>query len=68
VKTLNRHQAHVTIRKGTQNVSAASVIDLLSLAATQGTELVFTATGEEAEDALNAVAGLLGGMTEASAS
>jgi phosphocarrier protein HPr len=64
VRTVSRHQAHVTIQRGTQSVDAASVMDLLSLAATQGAELVLTATGEEAEDALDAVADLLGGATE----
>ncbi len=64
VKTVSRHQAHVTIQKGTQSVDAASVMDLLSLAATQGTELVLTATGAEAERTLEAVAGLFDGKTD----
>jgi phosphocarrier protein HPr len=56
---VSRHQANVTVRKGTQSVDAGSVMDLLSLAATQGTELVLSATGAEAEEALEAVVGLL---------
>ena len=64
VKTLSGRQARVTIQRGTQSFDAASVIDLLSLAATQGTKLVLTATGEEAEDALAAVADLFGGGAE----
>lgn len=58
VKTVSQHRAHVTIQKGTQSVDAASVMDLLSLAATQGTELVLSATGAEAAQALQAVVGL----------
>jgi phosphotransferase system HPr-like phosphotransfer protein len=46
------------IQKGSQFADAANVLDLLSLAATHGTELVLTATGPEAEEALEAVAGL----------
>jgi len=64
VKAVSRHQANVTIHKGAQSVSAASVIDLLSLAATQGTELVLTATGAEAKEALEAVVGLFDSQPE----
>ena len=51
-KTVSRHRAHVTIQKGAQSVNAGSVMDLLSLAAVQGTELVLSATGDEADRAL----------------
>ena len=64
VKTVSRHQANVTIQKGTQSVNAGSVIDLLSLAATQGTELVLSASGAEAEEALEAVVGLFDNQPE----
>lgn len=64
VKTVSRHQAHVTIQKGTQSVNAGSVIDLLSLAAPQGTQLVLTATGSEAEEALEAVVDLFDSQPE----
>lgn len=58
VKTVSKHRAKVTVQKGTQFVDARSVIDLLSLAAPQGTELVLSATGADAEEALAAVVGL----------
>ena len=64
VKTVSRHQANVTIQKGAQSVNAGSVMDLLLLAATQGTELVLTATGAEAEEALAAVVGLFDSKPE----
>ncbi len=64
VKTVSKHQAQVTIHKGSQSVDAGSILDLLSLGATQGTELVLAATGDEAEEALNAVAGLFDETTE----
>ena len=64
VNTVSRHLAKVMIQKGSQVADAASILDLLSLAATQGTELVLSATGAEAEEALEAVAGLFSGKTE----
>ena len=62
--TVGRHQAKVTIQNGTQSANAESVMDLLLLAATQGTELVLFATGPEAEEALEAVVGLLDSQPE----
>ncbi len=62
--TVGRHQAKVTIQNGTQSANAGSVMDLLLLAATQGTELVLFATGTEAEEALDAVVGLFSCGTE----
>ena len=62
--TVGRHQAKVTIQNGTQSANAGSVMDLLLLVATQGTELVLFATGTEAEEALDAVVGLFSCRTE----
>jgi phosphocarrier protein HPr len=56
--TVGRHQAQVTIQNGTQSANAESILDLLLLAATEGTELVLIATGTEAQEALDAVVGL----------
>jgi phosphocarrier protein HPr len=64
VKAVGRHRARVTIQKGTQSVNAGSVMDLLSLAATAGTELVLSATGIDAEKALEAVVGLFGSQPD----
>ena len=58
VAAVGRHLAKVMIQKGSQIANAASIFDLLTLAATQGTELVLTATGAEAEEALAAVVDL----------
>jgi phosphocarrier protein len=46
------------VRKGAQSVDAASILELLTLAASHGTELVLSATGVESQEALDAVAGL----------
>jgi phosphocarrier protein HPr len=60
----DRFGQDMTIQKGAQSVNAGSVMDLLTLAATQGTELVLTATGPEAVEALEAVVGLFDSETE----
>lgn len=46
------HQANVTVQKGSQTVDASSTLDLLSLGASQGTELVLLATGPDAAEVL----------------
>ena len=58
VSTVGKHRANVMIRKGSQSVDAASILELLTLAASPGTELVLSATGMESQEALDAVAGL----------
>jgi phosphotransferase system HPr (HPr) family protein len=55
VNTVGRYRAKVTIRKGSQAGDASSAIDVLSLAATQGTELVLSATGPDAVEVLEAL-------------
>ena len=60
VSAVGHHRAEVTVQKGSQSVSADSILGLLSLAAVAGMELVLSATGAEAQAALNAVAGVLG--------
>ena len=64
VDAVNRHRAKVIVQYGDQSVNAASIFDLLSLGAEAGTELVLSATGAEAEEAVEAVAGLLASGAE----
>ena len=56
VKTARKYEAQVTIRKGGQIADATSIFDLLLLEATQGTELLLSATGRQAKDAVKALA------------
>ena len=58
VKTLRQYDAKVTIHKGNQAIDAASILDLLSLGAGQGTKLVLSANGPQAEKVIEALAGL----------
>ncbi|MGA2253116.1 MAG: HPr family phosphocarrier protein [Thermoguttaceae bacterium] len=56
VKTVRKYDAQVTIHKGGQIADATSIFDLMSLGATQGTELLLSAKGRQAEDAIEALA------------
>lgn len=64
VNTVNRHRARVIVQHGNQSADAASILDLLSLGATAGTELLLSATGAEAQEAVEAVAGLFASGAE----
>jgi len=55
VKTVRKYDAHVTICKGNQVAEADSVLDLLSFGATQGTKLLLSAEGRQAEEVLQAL-------------
>jgi phosphotransferase system HPr (HPr) family protein len=56
--TVKKYQAKVEIRRGNQAVNAGDVLQLLTLGAPQGTELVLVAKGPDAEEVLNALEGL----------
>ena len=64
VGMVKKHQARVTVQKGSQAVDAANILGLLSLAAPSGAELVLSATGVEADEALDALARLFGDQFE----
>ena len=55
VNAVGKHQANVTIQKGSQTADASSILDLMTLAATQGTELVISATGPETVEVMEAL-------------
>jgi phosphocarrier protein len=59
--TVQRHQADVTIHGNGQVVDAASILGLMSLAASPGTELVLFAKGPTAGAALDAITQLFAG-------
>lgn len=64
VNAVNRHRARVIVQIGNQSANAASIFDLLSLAAAHGTELVLSATGADAEEAVETVAGVFASGVE----
>jgi phosphocarrier protein HPr len=61
VSTVQRHRADVTIHGNGQVVDAASILGLMSLAASPGTELVLSAKGPTAGAALEAITQLFAG-------
>ena len=58
VNTVKERDANVTVRKGSQIADASNFHALMCFAATQGTELVLSATGPEAESVINRLANL----------
>jgi phosphotransferase system HPr (HPr) family protein len=55
----SRFRSRVSVIKDGKAVNAKSSIDLLTLAAVAGTELLLRAEGEDAQEALDALAGLI---------
>jgi phosphocarrier protein len=58
VETVAAFDAQVTICRGIRKARANSVLELLMLAAQQGTKLILRATGPEADALLDALADL----------
>lgn len=58
VNTVKRHNAEVTVHKNGQTANGSSILELMSLAAPQGTQLVLSARGQNAQEALDALARL----------
>ena len=59
VKLAGQFSAEVSVIKGDMVVTGTSIMGLMMLAATPGTELELRASGAEAESALSAVAALI---------
>ena len=59
VDLANRFTADIEIAKAGQRVDAKSIMQVMTLAATQGTTLTLTACGNDAPKAVAALAGLI---------
>ncbi len=59
VETSSRFNSKIRVRKGDKRVDAKSIMEVMTLEATQGTLLVFEADGDDASEALNALAKLV---------
>lgn len=57
-KLARRVQCEITISNGRQTADAKNVLDIIALAAVQGTELELITSGDDAQDALNALVAL----------
>jgi phosphotransferase system HPr (HPr) family protein len=60
VKVANKFKSQISVGRGMQNVNAKSLLGLMTLAASRGTELEFTAEGDDAAEALTALRQLVG--------
>ena len=59
VEAASRFKAHITVNKDGQSVEARSVMGLMLLAASLGTEVEICAAGEDAKEALVAILALI---------
>lgn len=59
VDIANSFASTIRVRKGDQEVDGKSIMQMMMLAATQGTELHITAEGQDAEQALAALVALI---------
>ena len=55
VQTVNKHAAQVRISKDGQTANGRSIMDVLTLAATQGSKIHVEAVGEDAERVVKAI-------------
>lgn len=60
MKLAMQFQSKVEILKGNEVINGKSILDLLTLGAGNGTTLCLRATGEDADAAVEALAGLIG--------
>ena len=61
VHTANRFRSRVTVSRGGRTMDGKSILGILLLAASQGTELQVCAEGEDEDAALEALASLVEG-------
>lgn len=59
VDTANRFSADIRVSHNGQEVDAKSIMQLMMLAATQGSELCFTADGPDAQQAISEITQLV---------
>ncbi len=59
VKIANRFFADITVEKDGLRVNGKSIMGVLMLAAEQGSSLTIRGSGDDAEDAVDALAGLV---------
>lgn len=60
VKLAGKYRAHITVTKGGVEVNGKSIMGVLMLAAEQGSEMVIRGEGDDAAEAVKALAELVG--------
>lgn len=64
VRTANQFKAEITVGKGPQKVNGKSILGIMTLAAGYNSKITIEAEGEEAEEAVEALAHLVRGRFE----
>lgn len=59
VNCASEFNARIIVRKGTRSINGKSIMGVLTLAASPGTELVIEASGDDEEQAIEAIARLI---------
>jgi phosphocarrier protein len=59
VQTANRHRSDVQLEKDGVQVNGKSIMGVLTLAASKGSEIVLSCEGDDAEEAMEALAKLI---------
>ena len=59
VEAASRFKAHIAVSKDGHSVEACSIMGLMMLAASLGTEVTISASGEDAKEALTAILALI---------
>lgn len=59
VQTANRYRAEVQVLKDGAQVNGKSIMGVLTLAAAKGTQIVVSCEGEDAQAAMEALAGVI---------
>ena len=59
VQIANKYSSDITIQKGRQKINGKSIMGIMMLEAGVGSKIVITAAGEDAEEAINELEGLL---------
>ena len=59
VQEANRYSADLFVEKENKKVNAKSIMGIMSLAIARGTEVTLSADGNDAEDAVNALAAII---------
>ncbi len=64
VRTANKYESEVTVIKDDQEVNGKSIMGILMLAAEKGAKITLLVEGEDAEKAMEELAGILRSDTE----
>jgi phosphocarrier protein HPr len=64
VALLNKFKSNIQIVKGTRTANAKSIINILSLALTKGTEIVVKVDGADEQEAMNSIENFIATLKE----